>query len=96
MGFAWLYVFAVIGSVHRYEWWLNDPASEISSWCGLPFYSTDIRGGMYLLFLFQFTVMFLVFFRRKRWFFNVLMFLLFCWAAYRFMVRDMLCVSFLQ
>jgi len=66
------------------------------TWCGLPWDHDDIREGMYLLFLFQFTFMSLAFVQRKNWFFNSLLFFLFCYATYLFMVRDMLCVSFLR
>jgi len=91
--FMWLLFFVLMTSVHEYEWMLNDPVSKVDSWCWLPLEKDSIRREMYIIFLFQFVVMSLVFIRIKNLLFSVLMFLLFCYATYALIVRDMLCAT---
>jgi len=87
----WLAFFALMGAIHDYEWMLADPSLDIHSWCDLPPEQDPIRRELYLLFLAQFGVVGFLFLRQKTPLFIAAMILLFGYATYAFIGRDMLC-----
>jgi len=96
IGMIWLFLFTLIFSTHQYGWMLTEVSSEAMSWCSLPLERDSLRREMYILFLVQFALMALIFMRKKNIFFTISLVLFFGYATYLFMVRDMLCVSFLR
>jgi len=88
---AWLLFFVLMGGTHDYEYMLHEPHTEITSWCQLPPENDPIRKEMYGLFLVQFIVAGFIFLRRKHHIFIASMLLIFCYATYALIVKDMMC-----
>jgi len=98
VGFLVCYVpllfFVFATSTHEYEYMLNEAGSEFTSWCQLPTEKDPIRREMYMIFLFLFGVMGIVFLRKKNLAFIACMLIIFCYATYAFVLKDMACSIF--
>jgi len=90
----WLLFFVFMGSTHDYEYMLHEAGSEMKSWCQLPLEKDPIRKEMYMLFLIQFAGAGLAFLRRKNRIFIASLSLVFCYATYAFILKDMVCAHF--
>jgi len=91
---AWLLTFVFMGGIHDYEYMLNEASSEITSWCQLPMEKDPVRKEMYMLFIIQFSIVGLVFLRKKNHVFIASMSLVFCYATYALILKDMICANF--
>jgi len=91
---AWLLLFVFVGSVHDYEFMLGEAGPEIKSWCQLPVEKDPVRGEMYALFLVQLAVVGLIFLRRKNPIFLTSLSLVFCYATYVLVLKDIICTHF--
>jgi len=73
---------------------LNEARSEFTSWCQLPAEKDPIRIEMYIIFLFLFGVVGFVLLRRKNLVIIAGMLIIFCYATYAFILKDMICDVF--
>jgi len=89
-----LSIFVLITSAHEYEYMLNEAGSELISWCQLPVEKDPARKEMYMVFLVLFGVMGLIFLRKKNIAFIVSMLIVFCYAIYSLLLKDMICDVF--
>jgi len=73
---------------------LNEVDSEITSWCQLPPEKDNTRREMHLLFIFLFTVAGVLFLRKTNLARIAFMSILFCYATYALLLKDMMCHVF--
>jgi len=91
----WLLLFVTLGSIHEYDWMLGD-AEFNGDRCRLHSAMLDNdynnqRVMAYVLFLIQFIGIGFIFIRQKNWIFIISLSLLFGYASWLLIVRDLLC-----
>jgi len=92
--YALLFAFILTTSTHEYEYMLNEARSEFTSWCQLPMEKDSARREMYIVFIFLSGVAGFVFLKKKNPVLIFCMLVVFCYATYAFILKDMMCSTF--